>query len=96
MKKNLSQSLNKIPIIIIAIDINKQITFYNNIAKQKFLFIEEKIDINNVIRSSELNKFIEESFSNKKDSCFNAVIFYKLIWPLRSLRRSFLCNRILG
>ena len=68
MKKNLSQSLNKIPIIIIAIDINKQITFYNNVAKQKFLFIEEKIDINNVIRSSELNKFIEESFSNKKDS----------------------------
>ena len=57
MKKNLSQSLNKIPIIIIAIDINKQITFYNNVAKQKFLFIEEKIDINNVIRSSELNKF---------------------------------------
>ena len=68
MKKNLSQSLNKLPIIIIAIDINKQITFYNNVAKQKFLFIEEKIDINNVIRSSELNKFIEESFSNKKDS----------------------------
>ena len=33
MKKNLSQSLNKLPIIIIAIDINKQITFYNNIAK---------------------------------------------------------------
>ena len=60
MKKNLSQSLNKLPIIIIAIDINKQITFYNNVAKQKFLFIEEKIDINNVIRSSELNKFIEE------------------------------------
>ena len=48
MKKNLSQSLNKIPIIIIAIDINKQITFYNNVAKQKFLFIEEKIDINNL------------------------------------------------
>ncbi|MDC3153232.1 ATP-binding protein [Pelagibacteraceae bacterium] len=68
MKKNLSQSLNKLPIIIIAIDINKQITFYNNVAKQKFLFIDEMIDINNVIRSTELNKFIEESFSNKKDS----------------------------
>ena len=68
MKKNLSQNLNKLPIIIIAIDINKQITFYNNVAKQKFLFIDEMIDINNVIRSNELNKFIEESFSNKKDS----------------------------
>ena len=66
MKKNLSQSLNKIPIIIIAIDINKQITFYNNVAKQKFLFIEEKIDINNVIRSSELNKFIKNLFRIKK------------------------------
>ena len=63
MKKNLSQNLNKLPIIIIAIDINKQITFYNNVAKQKFLFIDEMIDINNVIRSTELNKFIEESLS---------------------------------
>jgi len=39
MKKNLSQSLNKIPIIIIAIDINKQITFYNNVAITEHFYL---------------------------------------------------------
>ena len=60
MKKKLRLSLSKIPSIIIAIDTKKEIIFYNNAAKHKFLFIDEGRDLNNVIRSTELNTFIDK------------------------------------
>ena len=70
MKKKLRLSLSKIPSIIIAIDTNKEIIFYNNAAKQKFLFIDEGRDLNNIIRSTELNTFIDKAFREKEDFKF--------------------------
>jgi hypothetical protein len=70
MKKKLRLSLSKIPSIIIAIDTNKEIIFYNNAAKQKFLFIDEGRDLNNIIRSAELNSFIDKAFREKEDFKF--------------------------
>ena len=67
MKKNIKKALDKTPLITIVIDIDRNVTYYNNFAKQKFLFLEEGRDINSVIRSTELNNFIEKAFSEKKD-----------------------------
>ena len=53
MKKNIKKALDKVPLITIAISVDRNITYYNNFAKQKFLFIEEGRDINAVIRSME-------------------------------------------
>ena len=62
MKKNIKKALDKVPLITIAISVDRNITYYNNFAKQKFLFIEEGRDINAVIRSMELNSFIDKAF----------------------------------
>ncbi len=67
MKKNIKRILDKTPLITIAINSDRNINYYNNFAKQKFLFLEEGRDINSVIRSIELNNFIEKAFSEKKD-----------------------------
>ena len=67
MKKNIKRILDKTPLITIAINSDRNIIYYNNFAKQKFLFLEEGRDINSVIRSIELNNFIEKAFSEKKD-----------------------------
>ena len=67
MKKNIKKALDKTPIISIAIDIDRNITYYNNFAKQKFLFIEEGRDINTIIRSSELNNYIDKAFTDHID-----------------------------
>ena len=67
MKKNIKRILDKTPLITIAINSDRNIIYYNNFAKQKFLFLEEGRDINSVIRSTELNNFIEKAFSEKKD-----------------------------
>ena len=67
MKKNIKRALDKTPLITIVIDIDRNVTYYNNFAKQKFLFLEEGRDMNSVIRSTELNNFIEKAFSEKKD-----------------------------
>ena len=62
MKKNIKRILDKTPLITIAINSDRNIIYYNNFAKQKFLFLEEGRDINSVIRSTELNNFIEKAF----------------------------------
>ena len=67
MKKNIKRALDKVPLITIAISVDRNITYYNNFAKQKFLFIEEGRDINAVVRSMELNSFIDRAFREKKD-----------------------------
>jgi two-component system phosphate regulon sensor histidine kinase PhoR len=67
MKKNIKKALDKTPIISIAIDIDRNITYYNNFAKQKFLFIEEGRDINTIIRSTELNNYIDKAFTDHMD-----------------------------
>jgi two-component system phosphate regulon sensor histidine kinase PhoR len=67
MKKNIKRILDKTPLITIAINSDRNIIYYNNFAKQKFLFLEEGRDMNSVIRSTELNNFIEKAFSEKKD-----------------------------
>ena len=67
MKKNIKRALDKTPLITIVIDIDRNVTYYNNFAKQKFLFLEEGRDINTVIRSTDLNIFINKAFSEKKD-----------------------------
>ena len=67
MKKNIKKALDKTPIIVIAIDIDRNITYYNNFAKQKFLFIEEGSDINTIIRSRELNNYIDKAFTENID-----------------------------
>ena len=67
MKKNIKRALDKVPLITIAISVDRNITYYNNFAKQKFLFIEEGRDINAVIRSMELNSFIDKAFREKID-----------------------------
>ena len=67
MKKNIKRALDKVPLITIAINVDRNITYYNNFAKQKFLFIEEGRDINAVVRSMELNSFIDRAFREKKD-----------------------------
>ena len=67
MKKNIKKALDKTPIISIAIDIDRNITYYNNFAKQKFLFIEEGRDINTIIRSSDLNNYIDKAFTDHID-----------------------------
>ena len=67
MKKNIKKALDKTPIISIAIDIDRNITYYNNFAKQKFLFIEEGRDINTIIRSTELNNYIDKAFTDHID-----------------------------
>ena len=66
MKKNIKRALDKTPLITIVIDIDRNVTYYNNFAKQKFLFLEEGRDINTVIRSTDLNIFINKAFSEKK------------------------------
>lgn len=68
MKKNIKRILDKTPLITIAINSDRNIIYYNNFAKQKFLFLEEGRDINSFIRSTELNNFIEKAFSEKKDN----------------------------
>ena len=67
MKKNIKKALDKTPLITIVIDIDRNVTYYNNFAKQKFLFLEEGRDINAVIRSAELNKYIDKAFTEKID-----------------------------
>ena len=67
MKKNIKRALDKVPLITIAINVDRNITYYNNFAKQKFLFIEEGRDINAVVRSMELNSFIDKAFREKID-----------------------------
>ena len=67
MKKNIKKALDKTPIIVIAIDIDRNITYYNNFAKHKFLFIEEGSDINTIIRSRELNNYIDKAFTENID-----------------------------
>ena len=67
MKKNIKRALDKVPLITIAISVDRNITYYNNFAKQKFLFIEEGRDINAVVRSMELNSFIDKAFREKID-----------------------------
>ena len=41
MKKNIKRTLDKTPLITIAINSDRNIIYYNNFAKQKFLFLEE-------------------------------------------------------
>ena len=67
MKKSIKKTLDKTPLITIAINSDRNIIYYNNFAKQKFLFLEEGRDINIIIRSTELNDFIDKSFNEKKD-----------------------------
>ena len=67
MKKNIKRLVDRVPIIAIAIDSHRNITYYNNSAKQKFLFLEEGRDINLVLRSTELNTFIDKCFGEEKD-----------------------------
>lgn len=67
MKKNIKRILDKTPLITIAINSDRNIIYYNNFAKQKFLFLEEGRDINLVLRSTELNTFIDKCFGEEKD-----------------------------
>ena len=68
MKTEISKILDKLPFACIAIFQNKEVSYYNKVAKQKFIFLKENIKINNLIESEELNKKIDDSFKKKKEN----------------------------
>ena len=67
MKTEISKILDKLPFACISIFQNKEVSYYNKVAKQKFIFLKENIKINNLIESEELNKKIDDSFKKKKE-----------------------------
>ena len=83
MKKETIAILDKLPSSCIALDNKKKVVYFNKFAKKQFFSIKKNIQIENIIKSKELNIAITKAFENKikqnikftpvnlKDSYFN-------------------------
>ena len=65
MKKETIAILDKLPSSCISLDSKKKVVYFNKLAKKKFFSLKKNIQIENIIKSKELNLAINKSFENK-------------------------------
>ena len=88
MKKETIAILDKLPSSCIALDNKKKVVYFNKFAKKQFFSLKKNIQIENIIKSKELNIAITKAFENKikqnikftpvnlKDSYFNLDLIF--------------------
>jgi len=65
MKKGTIAILDKLPSSCISLDNKKKVIYFNKFAKKQFFSIKKNIQIENIIKSKELNFAITKAFENK-------------------------------
>ena len=88
MKKETIQILDKVPFPCISLDKGRKVVSFNKSAKKQFFSLKKNIQIENIIKSNELNLTINKTFENKskqnikfipsnfKDSYFNVDLIF--------------------
>ena len=65
MKKETIQILDKVPFPCISLDKGRKVVSFNKSAKKQFFSLKKNIQIENIIKSNELNLTINKTFENK-------------------------------
>ena len=65
MRKETIQILDKVPFPCISLDKGRKVVSFNKSAKKQFFSLKKNIQIENIIKSNELNLTINKTFENK-------------------------------